>query len=735
MRNAVRRFPIARALPLVLSTLPLAASDRQPDFETDIQPRLTRFGCNSGPCHGKQRGQGGFWLSLLGFDDDTDYAALVHEARGRRISTAAPETSLLLAKATASLPHGGGQRIDVDSEHYRRIRDWIAAGAPRRPADGAVVESVRVLPEARRLTPNESFEMRVLARYSDGREVDVTALSAFQSSDAPVAAVDTDGAVRAGPLPGEATIMVRFQHRFANCRVSIPLDGEVSEATYAELPVHNFIDTLVWQKLRGLGILPSAPASDATFLRRAHLDAIGRLPTPDETRAFLASTSETKRADLVDALLERPEYVDFQANKWADLLRPNPYRVGIKNVRSLDRFLRDAFRRDLSYDEFVRRLVTARGSTWQNGATVIFRDRRSPPEIATMVSQLFLGIRLECAKCHHHPFEVWSQADFYSFSAWFARVGYKGTGLSPPISGGEEVILTKSSGSVIHPRTGHVLEPRPLFGEVPEASDAEAASSDDPRAALGRWLTSRDNLYFARVQANRTWRDLMGRGLVEPVDDLRTSNPATHPELLDALARSFQESGYDQRTLTATIMKSAVYGLSSAPVERNVSDTRNHSRHLRERLRAEVLLDAVADVTDVPTSFSAMPPDSRAVEVWTHRTTSLFLDTFGRPDPNQDPPCERTSDTTVVQALHLMNSPELHRRVTADTGRAARLAASDITPEAIAEELWLLAYCRYPTEDERRVVREIFAESRSRRDFAEDLLWALLNTPEFVFKN
>ncbi|HZW30404.1 MAG TPA: DUF1549 and DUF1553 domain-containing protein, partial [Isosphaeraceae bacterium] len=477
---------------------------------------------------------------------------------------------------------------------------------------------------------------------------------------------------------------------------------------------------------------PSAPAADATYLRRAYLDVIGRLPSPDEARDFLADTSPQKRARLADRLLDRPEYADHWANKWMDLLRPNPYRVGIKAVLNLDGWIREAFRRNLPYDQFVRQIVTARGSTFEQGPATIYRDRREPDEIAPMVSQLFLGIRLECAKCHHHPFESWDQAQFYEFAAYFARIGRKGTGLSPPISGSEELIYSGQSGSVKHPLTGKVLAPKPLYGSAPRGEDPDA----DPREALARWMTAPDNPYFARVIVNRVWAELLGRGIVEPVDDLRATNPPSNGPLLDALADDFRRHEYDLKHLIRTILGSSVYALSSEPHERNLADGRNFSRHYRQRLRAEVLLDAVSDVTGVPDTFAAAPPGSRALAIWTHRVPSLFLDTFGRPDPNQDPPCERTSETSVVQALHLMNSPELQRKITSETGRAARLARSKASPRAIVEELYLLAYSRFPTTEEREVGESLFDGPKAdRRAAVEDLMWALMNSAEFVFKD
>jgi len=633
------------------------------------------------------------------------------------------------------VPHGGGRRLDPAGEPYRVLRDWIAAGAPRSPAGGPGVESVGLEPSELVLAPGGERTVRVTATYSDGSVEDVTRLAVFQSNESATAAVDADGRVKAGNIPGEAAVTARFRGQFAVANVTIPLPGEVSPGVYDGLPRRNVIDGLVWDKLRTLGIVPSDPADDAAFLRRVHVDVIGRLPTPDETRAFLADASPDKRERLVDALLRRPEYADHWANKWMDLIRPNPYRVGIKAVLNLDRWVRQAFRENMPYDEFVREIVTARGSTWQAGAATVFRDRREPDEIATMMSQLFLGIRLECAKCHHHPSEAWSQESFYSFAAYFGRLGRKGPGVSPPISGGEEVVFTaKTAKPVLHPLSGAALEPKPLFGQAPASSDSDA----DPREALAAWMTGPENEYFAKVIVNRVRADLMGRGLVDPVDDLRATNPPSNPALLDALADDFRAHGYDLKHLIRTVTTSYVYGLSSLPGERNVADARNFSRHYRQRLRAEILLDAVADVTGVPESFEAAPSGTRANAIWTHRVDSLFLDTFGRPDPNQDPPCERVPDTSVVQALHLMNAPGLHAKVTSEKGRATMLAASERSPAEIAEELYLWTYSRRPTEEEIGAVEELFAgvaDPAARRAAMEDLLWALINTPEFVFEN
>ncbi len=716
-----------------MATVEVAETNRPlpVDFERDVQPILTRFGCNAGACHGKARGQNGFQLSLLGFDSNFDYDALTKEARGRRVFLPDPSRSLLLTKPIARTPHGGGKRLDAEGEHFETLTRWVQSGAPRELPGVAKLERIEIYPTERILKNDDSQQLLVTAIYTDGSRRDVTRLSSFQSNESAIAAVDDNGIITAGQLTGDAAVMARFMDQITVSEVAVPLPGQVPPEFYTELPQQNFIDGLVWDKLQKLALKPSQPAPDHTFLRRVYIDIIGRTPTAVEARAFLSNPSPNKRSELVDNLLNRPEFAEHWANKWVDLLRPNPYRVGIKNTLNYDYWIRQKFRENTPWDEFTRQLLTAQGGTFRNGAVTLFRDRRSPDELTTMVSQLFLGVRLDCAKCHHHPFEVYGQDDFYSFAAFFAKVGRKGTGLSPPISGSEEIIFTASKGDVKHPLTDEVLPPKPLFGEPAEIPDGT-----DPRVKLAEWITSDENPFFAKVMANRIWADLMGTGIVEPVDDLRGTNPAANKPLLDALANDFREHGYDIKHLIRRIANSYVYGLSSLPNDRNFVDTRNHSRYYRQRLRAEVLLDSVARITGKPNSFSAMPDGSLAKEIWTHRVKSDFLDAFGRPDPNQDPPCERTSDTTLVQALHLMNSRDLAAKITSDSSRVAELAASDKPVESLIEDLYLWVYARFPSDQERQIGVNLYnQDGRTRRIATEDLLWALLNTPEFVFKN
>ncbi len=716
---------------LVLLGLPSLSHAREPTFERDIQPILTRYGCNAGACHGKARGQNGFSLSLLAYDPDADFAAITEEARGRRLFPANPEFSLLLRKASGEVPHGGGKKLPKDDPNYATLKQWIASGTPRTPKTAAKLVGIAVNPREKIMTFGTTVPLQITANYSDGSTEDVTRMSQFQSNDSTYAAVDAFGKIVAGPLPGEAAVMARFQNTFAVCNILIPLPGTVDAKYYETLPRKNFIDGHVWNKLKQLAITPSDPCPDATFHRRAFLDVIGRLPTPTETTAFLKDTDPKKRDTLIDRLLERPEYGDFWANKWADLLRPNPYHAGIKATFNYDSWIRESFRKNKPYDQFVREILTAQGSSFRNGAVVFYRNRRQPDELTTMASQLFLGIRLDCAKCHHHPFEVYSQDDFYSFAAFFARLGHTGQGISAPISGGEETFYVKPTGTVKHPLTDKAMSPRPLLGQ-----DLVIPPEDDPRVVLAKWVTAPENPTFAKVIANRVWADLMGRGIVDPVDDLRATNPPTNGPLLDELAADFRKGGCNMKSLIRRIATSHAYGLNSTPRDRNIGDIRNYSRHYRQRLRAEVLLDAVTDITGVNEKFEAMSPGSRAMESWTVRFDSKFLDSFGRPDPNQDPPCERSSETTVVQALHLMNSPNIQRKITDDNGNAAILAKSDKTPAAIVREIYLLIYCREPSvEETAKCVARFEKKNAIRREATEDLMWALLNTPEFAFND
>ncbi len=701
------------------------------DFDRDIQPILTKFSCNAGACHGKQRGQNGFQLSLLGFDSQFDYDALTKESRGRRTSATMPEASLLLLKPVNLVPHGGGRRIEKDSRAFRVMEDWIKAGMPRSAPNTPAITAISVEPAEAILLRGGQQQLRVIARFADGSTQDVTSLAAYQSNESAVAAADGRGLVTAGSILGDTPVMARFLGQIAVCSILVPHPDPAPAEAYVNLPQRNEVDGLVWKRLQKLGITPSQEAAEHTVLRRLYLDLIGRGPTAAEARRYLTDAAPDRRTKLIDELLESPEYAEHWASKWTDLLRPNPYHVGIKATLNYDAWIRDSFRKNKPFDQFVRELITAQGSTFRHGNVTLYRDRRAPDELTTLVSQLFLGVRLECAKCHHHPFEVYGQDDFYGFAAYFAKIGRKGVGISAPISGSEEFVFAGPSGQVTHPLTGAVMTPRPLFGEAPSLEGVE-----DPREVLAAWITADANPYFAKTASNRVWADLMGRGLVEPVDDLRGTNPPTNPELLEALAERLRQGKYDLKVLIRWIANSHTYALSSVPNDRNAADQRNFSRHYRQRLRAEVMYDTLAEIVGVKERFAASPPDARSKELWTVRVDSQFLDAFGRQDPNQDPPCERNTEPTIVQALHLMNSNQLFSRVTSDEGRAAKLAATELSPADLVAELYLSIYGRLPTAEENAyAVGEYQAAGAVRRQVTEDLMWALINTPEFVFKD
>lgn len=714
-------------------------------FVRDVLPVLSKAGCNAGACHAKPEGQNGFKLSVFSFDPRSDYAEIVKEARGRRVFPSAPEESLILKKATLAIPHEGGERFKAGSDACKLIVRWLREGMTYQGPDEPALVRIETTPSERRYRKGAKQALRVTAHYSDGSSRDVTRLASFDSNDKELATVDEHGQVRIGRLTGQGVVIARFMGFVADTKITVPADKLLPAAKYAALPVHNFIDELAYAHFQRLGLYPSGPCSDAEFLRRASLDTIGVLPTPAEVREFLgsqdsppgrtragdAAVDRSKRQALIERLLARPEYADYWANKFADLLRPNPDRVGVKSIFVLDHWLRESFRANKPYDQFVREILTAEGSNHRDGPAVIYRDRRDPPELTTMFSQLFLGIRLECARCHHHPNEKWSQDDFYQFAAYFGPVKQKGAGLSPPISAGTETFYFAPGGTVKHPVSAAVMAPKPPDGPAPKLGE-----TDDPRRALADWLTGPDNPFFARAIVNRVWANFFGRGLVEPVDDFRISNPCVNPSLLEALARDFVAHGCDLKHLMRTILDSRLYQLSSEPNATNLADTRNFARSYRRRLPAEVLLDAVNDVTGGSDASSALPAGSRAMQMWSYKIGSQFLDAFGRPNSSSDCPCERDLRTSVVQSLHLMHSKELQAKLASDKGRVRALTSGSSTPAEIVTELYLLALGRHPNAGELAAATAAFqAKDATRQTAAEDVLWALLNSAEFVFNH
>ncbi len=716
------------------------------DFDEDIVPILTKAGCNSGGCHGKQSGRNGFKLSVFGFDRDADYQAIVFEGRGRRVFPAAPGSSLLLAKAANRVPHGGGLRLEEGSAEYRRLSEWIVAGMPRTDARAPRLVSIDVQPRQQVMRPESRQALRVTGKFADGSTRDITRMAIFTANDKTLAAVDRDGIVETTALPGESAIVVRYQEMVVSAFVTVPIADTASSATssttegpratsaaasasataLAGWDRSRFIDRLVAEKWERLGLVPSPLADDATFLRRATLDLIGRLPTVEETRRYLSEPpSDARRERLIDRLLAAPEYADYWALRWADLLRVHREELGPRAAHAYHQWLRGVLERNVPYDVWVRQLLTAEGGSETNGAVNFFRAFKDPNDLTVAVSQVFLGVRLECAKCHHHPYEHWGQDDFYGMAAFFPRLQRKQAG------GTEQRFFVADKGDVTHPLTKAVIAPRVLLGEP-----LSIAAGDDPRERLAEWLASPANPFFARAGANRLWAHLMGRGLVEPIDDMRETNPATNERLLAELAREFTEHRFDLRHLLRTIATSRTYALSSTATGPNARDTRNYSRAYRKRLPAEVLLDAVCDVTGEPESFTGMPPGTRAVQLWDNRLPSVFLETFGRPQRKTVCSCERLGDSTLSQVLHLLNSPAIHDKLTAPSGRAARLAASDLSPADIVRELYLTALSRPPRPEELAAALAAFtAPEATRHTATEDVLWSVMNSAEFVLNH
>lgn len=700
-------------------------------FINDVLPVLSKAGCNSGGCHSKPDGQNGFKLSVFAYDPKSDYQHIVKADRGRRVFPACPEESLILKKPTLGVEHEGGQRFEVGSTSYKTILTWIKQGMPFSQTNDPTLVDIQVYPPERRYRKGDTQPLLVQAFYSDGRVQDVTDLAEFASNDKEMAKVDEWGMVTVGNHSGEGVVLARFMGLVDISRITVPADKLLPDSLYAALPVNNEVDRLVYARLKKLGLAPSDGCTDSEFLRRAALDAIGTLPTPEQAREFLADPDPDKRSKLIDRLLDQPAYADHWAVKWGDLIRGNPSRVGVKPVYLMDLWLRENFRENKPYDQFVRELLTAQGSTHRYGPAALFRDKREPADAGSFVSQIFLGVRMECAKCHHHPNEKWAQRDYYQLAAYFGQVKHKGQGISAPISGEPEFIWHAPGGEVKHPVTGEVMKPKP-----PGGPPAQIEPGRDPRAALGDWMTSPNNPFFARALVNRVWAQFFGRGIVDPVDDFRASNPPTNEPLLDWLAQDFVSHGYDLKQLMRAIMASRVYQLSSLPNEHNLADTKNFSRAYRRRLPAEVMLDAVCSVTGTSDSFSGLPPGARALETWNHKLDSEFMDAFGRPNSSSECPCERDPRPSVVQALHLMNSNKLQTKIASTEGRAKKLADSKLSEREIISELYLSAWSRLPAADEIQLARAAFsAKDATRQTATEDVMWALINSAEFVFNH
>ena len=727
------RLPPAITLWLTLCLTGHALAEEKPvSFIHDIMPRLMKAGCAGGNCHAKPEGQNNFKLSVFGYDPAHDYHEIVRDARGRRVFMAAPEESLLLRKATGQMPHEGGARIEKGGPAWNLLVTWIKQGAPFALEGEPALSRVTVQPQEGTYAKGAAQQLTVTASYSDGTTRDVTSLTDYLSQDKELAEVDDHGLVKTGAISGEGVIVARFMGHVDVARFTLPSDKKLPAEIYAKLPVNNEIDRLVHTRHQKLGLLPSGLCTDEEFLRRASLDLIGKLPSAELARRYLADTRPGKRARLVDELLEDPNYADHWAVKWGDLIRPNPSRVGVKPVYLLDSWLRESFRQNKPYDRMIAELLTAQGSTHQHGPVAVFRDKRDPADMGAFVSQIFLGVRLDCAKCHHHPSEKWTQDDYYQLAAFFGRMKRRGQAISAPISGEVEYWWHGGTGSVSHPVTEAVMTPKP-----PDGPKMPYVEGQDPRARLADWMRASDNPFFAKALVNRIWSDFLGCGIVEPVDDFRVSNPPTNPALLDWLAADFVSSGYDLKHLMRTIAASRTYQFSVEPNEHNLADTRNFARAHKRRLSAEVLLDAVGDLTGIRDTFQGLPPNSRAVQTWNHKLSSEFLDAFGRPNASQECPCERERKSSVVQALHLMNSDTLQNKLASEKGRVTALVKdASLSEPKLVTEIYLAAYNRLPEAGEMQAALRFFSTpGATRQTAAEDLAWALINSAEFVFNH
>ncbi|MFM7184844.1 MAG: DUF1553 domain-containing protein [Planctomycetota bacterium] len=727
---------------VAIAVLPVRAAD--PSFELDVLPILSKAGCNGGGCHGAIAGKGGFRLSLFGYDPPSDYRSIARDARGRRVDLADPGTSLLLTKPTMALAHKGGKRLDVDGDDYRTLAAWIGAGCPGPRADERKLVGIELGPAESVAAPGQTVMLTVTAGFSDGSTRDVTRWARFTSADETVATVDPAGHV--GFVGhGAGVVTAWYSSRIAVARVIAPFPHAVSPADYASAPRANLIDDLNLAQLQQLHLKPSPPCDEPTFLRRAFLDTIGRLPNPEEVRGYLADRSPGKKERLVDLLLARPEFIDYWAYKWSDVLLVTGSKLRPEAVNAYAGWIRDRVAENTPWDRFVREIVTARGSSIEHGATNFYAVHQDPETVAENVAQAFLSLSINCAKCHNHPLEKWTNDQYYAFANLFSRVRAKGWGGAVVAGDGKRTLFVETKGELLQPKTGKAQPPAPL--------DAPPLPMDDPadrRAALARWLTAPDNPSFTRAIVNRVWANFFGLGLVEPVDDLRSTNPASNEPLLAALAAFTIERGYDLKALMRLILLSETYARSSAPLPENIDDRRWFARAYPKRLMAEVLADAIADVTGVGDRYTEVVLDdgstqpvqgyeegTRALELRDSTVKSYFLRTFGRNTRAITCECERSSQPSLVQVLHLSNGSTLNDKLASKEGRVTQILATEPPAERLVEDAWLLALSRKPTDSERKPFEEMLAQAlpEEKRAVVEDMYWSLLTSREFLFRH
>jgi hypothetical protein len=705
-------------------------------FRYDVLPILSRAGCNQGTCHGNGEGRGGLKLSLKGEDPVGDFDILIRQGGGRRVNRVEPGGSLLLRKATAAMPHGGGRRFPADSPEYALLARWIAEGARDDAPEAPRLVKLELTPREAVLTePARLQRLGVRARFSDGSLRNVAPLAVYNAGD-PLVQVSEDGLVRFDNS-ADVAVLVRYADQMENVRLTyVPARRSFA---WKPVPPQNWVDEVNFRRLKLLRLQPSEVAPDSVFLRRAYLDALGVLPTPAETRAFLQDQTPDKRSRLIEALLQRPEFDDFWTMKWGDVLRLEERTLDPKGSAAYRQWIRDSIAGKKPLDQFARELLTATGSTYANPPANYYRRTRTALELAENTAQVFMGTRMLCAKCHNHPFERWKQDDYYTLAAFFARVDRKGEftrkdrfDLHELI--GEETIGVAEKGSVELPRTGRPAPAR-IYAPGQAGSDTPpVAAGQDPRVVFADWLTRPDNPFFARAAVNRIWFHLMGRGLVDPVDDLRESNPAANPELLDRLAADFRANGYDLRHVVRTVMNSRTYQLSAEPNVTNADDDRFFSRALPQRLGAEVLLDAVSQVLEAPERFAGYPDGTRAVNLIPVKQRHPFLKLFGQPQRESVCECERAGETTLGQSFALISGELVHAKLKVPGNRVGRLLAAGAPDAEIIGELYLAAYSREPTSPERDQALAYLRGKKDRREALEDLAWALVNSKEFLLR-
>jgi len=695
------------------------------NFTNQIVPIFTKLGCNGGGCHGKSSGQNGFKLSLLGFYPDEDYEFLVKEAKGRRLSVSSPAQSLLLNKAIGKSPHGGGKRMDQDSYEFRIIARWIEQGMPYGSEKDPVVVGIKCLPEGRIMDRGSDQQITTLALYSDGTTEDVTQMALYEPNDTEMAEATTSGLVKTLDLSGEVAVMARYQGQVSTFRATVPLGADMGPLPGEK----NFIDTHVFNKLKLLGIPPSQLADDSTFIRRVTIDITGRLPSEQEVRDFVVSTDPNKRDQLVDRLVDSPEYADLFANKWNMVLRNKRKQpTDTRGTYEFYNWIRDSLYENRPYDQMVREVLTAAGEVTTNPTVTWYREVAQINEQVEDTAQLFLGLRIQCARCHHHPFEKWSQDDYYGFSAFFSRVGRK-NGANPRE---QRIFHNDGQASATNPRSNKALKPTGLG-----APALDIAADRDPRHYLVDWMSSKENKFFAYSLVNRYWKHFFDRGIVEPEDDMRETNPPSNPELIKALANYFIESGFDLKQLVRTICKSTTYQLSSLPNDYNLKDKQNFSRYYPRRLKAEVLYDGLHQVTATTQSYTGLPEGTSAMQLPDPTVGPYFLKVFGQPQADTACECERSQEANLAQSLHLLNSSEVQGKISNASGRSAILTNDkDRTDEQKIQELYRWVYSRNPDAEEMQIALNHLKKHEQNKKVAwEDIIWALINTKEFLFNH